>query len=144
VLYSYAHHNAVNKAVIADRGNQELIVKAGVSDDAINHEAAVLVCDPNGQWGPLVEAGLDNPNTVSVVKYEDMKNDPEVTACRALAQAGYEVSKAQEPPSWADLKSFAPQFYWRGRPGGYRNLDPGIVEDFETRNKQTLRRLGYK
>lgn len=144
VLYSFAHHNAVNKAIVADKVNQELIVKRPTPIEDINREAEIILADPNAQWGRIAEEGVGHPNTVAVVKYEDMKRDPLFYAKLALAQAGYSVEKVQEPPTWAALKEFAPHFYWRGTPGGYRNLDPKIVAEFEDRNRNSLRRFGYE
>jgi hypothetical protein len=143
VLYSYAHHNAVNKAVMADRVNQAEIAKREIPADVLNREARRILDDPNGQWGPLVEHQLDHLNTVSVVRYENMKWDTVGTLTRALAQAGYGVEKVKEAPSWAKLKEFAPHFYWRGKSGGHTKLDPVIVREFVRRNHATLKRLDY-
>lgn len=143
VLCSYAYHNAVNEAIMADPANQEIISLQGVPMRLVEAEAWKIVTDPNAQWGELVEAGIDHPNTVAVVRYLEMKQNSTRTVKTALASAGFEVEKVAEPLSFEKLHAFCPHFYRRGRPGGFTEMNPDIIAEFTRRNISTLRRLNY-
>jgi hypothetical protein len=143
VLLSFARHKVLNRALLADSRNQELICRQELPMRLLNEEANRILDDPNAQWGDTVINGVDHINTHAVVKYEGLKRDGLFICIAALANAGYKVTKVTEPPTWADLKARAPQFYWRGRVGNYHCLHPDIIRTFERKNEKALKRFGY-
>lgn len=143
VLCSFAHHNVVHEHIIADPTNQEIFARQEPPLRLVNEAAWKIVNDPNAQWGRLVDYALKHPNTKAVVRYEAMKVDPVGTARDALRKLDYHVDVCREALTWDQLHEHAPHFFRRGRPGGWRELDPEVVKAFVAKNGDTLQRLKY-
>jgi hypothetical protein len=149
VLTSYARHNLIHGKVVnnlklgrdANHGEAMRYTQKEFQDEL--RRLAIFT-----RWGEYVLAGIRHPNTVSVVRYEDLKKHPLHVARRALASAGLEVTptQANAAPSFEELQKGQPWFYYRGQVGIYKEDMPEDIEGTfwaTPSNKEAMTLLGY-
>jgi hypothetical protein len=142
VLVSYARHNLVHQGAMENRLNGINEHPTAIDKDAFLKELRRLV--ETAAWGEWVKRGVNHFNTMSIVRYEDMLQNPVETASKALADCGYEVEQVADQPTFKELNKLYPWFYNKGKAGDYRDWMPqDLVGLFNEINKDALEMLGY-
>jgi hypothetical protein len=106
---------------------------------------AIIDGDLFGGWSRNVNAWLDRGGCKSVIRYEDLIEDPVRVVTAALGNLGID-HEMNGPvfPSFHELHAIVPWFFRRGKSGSWREgLTPRLQELFMARHGQTLVRLGY-
>jgi hypothetical protein len=147
VLVSYAHHNLVHGLAVANiKAGRDANHGTEYTEEDLHAEMRRLA--PATGWGAFVKIGVEHPNTVAVVRYEDLKKDPIHHTRLALDAAGLEVTplEVNKEISFEELQKGQPWFYRRGQVGDWKNeLPPDVLETFMSipENQEALELLGY-
>lgn len=150
VIVSYAHHMIVhgrvakNLAAGLDAGHGGAM-RYGEKE---LHEKMRHLAE-HSKWGEFVLRGIDHPNTCSVVKYEDMKEDPVFWTRKAMSDAGIYINLRADgkKPEFAALHKKYPWFYRRGQANSHKDELPDEIKEIFVANKdnvEALRRCGYE
>lgn len=150
VIVSYAHHMIVHGRVAK---NLEAGLDAGhggamrYGEEELHEQMRRLA--KHSKWGEFVLRGLDHPNVVSVVKYEDMKVDPVFWVRKSMFEAGISVNLRADgrKPEFDALHQKYPWFYRRGQVNAHKDELPDEIKEIFVDNKdnaEALRRCGYE
>ncbi|TFH66660.1 MAG: hypothetical protein E4G90_02395 [Gemmatimonadales bacterium] len=146
VLVSYAMHNLIHREAQAridvNVEPDHVQILSSMDKDEFLTELERLI--QTSAWGEYVTAGVDHPNTVAVIYYEDMLRDPIAAVSSALLKCGYIVDQVREPPSFKELNSELPWFYRKGKSNDYRAWMPhNLLQQFNDIHGAALGKLGY-
>ena len=90
----------------------------------------LIVGEQIGGWSGNVSAWIERAGWASVVRYEDLIEDPINVVGGTLARLGLGVeSNGATPPSFEELHAFSPWFFRRGKPGCWREEMPKHLQE---------------
>ena len=119
--------------------------RAGPRPDSVLSMMRVLVqSDAHfGGWARHVTAWTSRKAPTEVIRFEELIVDPVSIVARAFERLGIR-RQTEVPPSFAELRAEAPEFFRVGSVGGYREEMPRTLEDvFWSRSGGAMRRHGY-
>jgi len=105
--------------------------------------------DSFGGWGPHVLAWTERVAPTAIVKFEDLVSSPEPLALvsGALGTSGYghgAMIPAGRSPSFDDLRTYRPEFFRRGKIGGWKDdISPDLHQLFWEKHGEAMQRMGY-
>lgn len=156
-----AHAGSPDPALVLVRDGRDAVVSfarflaAGQGDpewlSALRFEDVLLWVieqrgDPFGGWSESVRVWTQRSAPVSVVRYEELRADPQGVARRALARLGTELGEPRRPmPSLEQMRSANPAIVGPGRVGGWREqMSARALERFGELHGDALVELGYE
>ncbi len=105
----------------------------------------IIVASHFGGWSANVNAWIERAGWDSVVRYEELIQDPVNIVVGALRRLGLnnQVNGASVP-SFQELHAIMPWFFRSGKPGSWpREMPPRLQQLFLEKHGDTLLRLGY-
>jgi hypothetical protein len=105
----------------------------------------VITGDQFGGWSRNVNAWINRVGRDSIIRYEELIEDPINIAAAVLQRLGVngEMDGAP-PPSFQELHATVPWFFRKGKSGSwYEEMPPHLHDLFLERHGDTLLRLGY-
>jgi hypothetical protein len=105
----------------------------------------IITGDLFGGWSRNVNAWVNLVGWDSIIRYEELIEDPVNIAAATLRRLGVNGEiNAAAPPSFQELHATVPWFFRRGTPGSWRQEMPSHLQElFVERHGDTLLRLGY-
>ncbi len=105
----------------------------------------IIVGDHFGGWSKNVEAWINRAGWDSMVRFEELIEDPVNIVVAALRRLGMNnEANGEAPPSFQELQATIPWFFRSGKPGDWSQEMPERLQRlFLERHGDTLLRLGY-
>jgi hypothetical protein len=99
-----------------------------------------------GDWSASVEAWIDRETTTAVVRFEDLRLDPQGVARDALSGIGVEVGQPRDRmQTLEEMRAADPTVVRSGRIGDWREEMPErAIERFAELHGEVLVRLAYE
>lgn len=106
----------------------------------------IIAGETFGGWSRNVNAWIDRAGRGSVIRFEDLIEDPVAIVAAALRRLGFDCRAGVDAaPSFQELHSAVPWFFRRGKPRTWRREMPRRLQQlFADRHGAALLRLGYQ
>lgn len=144
-LVSHAHYiNSFHRAAgLAQKVRQSL----GLDRLQATLKELITTEQHYGGWSRHVLSWRDRPGRTCIIRFEDLIEAPEVNLQRALQELSIDLKPAGGAaiPDFATLQEKWPQFFRKGKIGGWREvMPPKLHELFWQHHRPAMTAFGYK